>query len=670
MADDLFLTAMQDITAGRSSIQDLIGAAIALASSGRPAQAIEIYKVWLGFNSKHPQAFVAHFNCSNLQGDHGDSAGAIASLNAALAQNADFHPAYINLGGLLERSGQNELGIEAWQQVITRLPQISGAAISHKLTAYKQIGRVLLDHQRQSAAEVFLHQALEIEPDERDILEQYVALRLAQCEWPVIAPWEGVERKSLMVGISPLSMAAYTDDPMLQLGTAKRYVDAAIDQKVTALVTNEPFAPIDLSGRRLRVGYVSSDLRDHAVGYLMAEMLELHDKAKFEVFAYNCGPNATGALNERIRNTVEHWVDIEPMDDDTAAKKILNDSIDILVDVNGLTRHARTAVFARRPAPIQVNWLGFPGSMGSDYHHYIIADDWTIPPQSEIYFSEKVLRLPCYQPNDRHRILADTSPTRADVGLPDDAFVFCCFNGAQKFTRFTVDRWLEIMRRTPGSVLWLLENNADINDRLQDYAEANGVDRDRIVWAPKQLNAFHLSRYPLADLFLDSAPYGAHTTASDALWMGVPVLTLNGRGFAARVCGSLLRAAGLPDMICETPEAFIDRAEDLASNAAALCALKARLEAGRSTCDLFNMEKLVAALEGLYGVMAADQAGGRLPRPDLRNLDVYQSIGAEFDHEAVEMRGVDDYQGLYREQLVRRNRLRAIPADQRFWPVG
>ena len=177
--------------------------------------------------------------------------------------------------------------------------------------------------------------------------------------------------------------------------------------------------------------------------------------------------------------------------------------------------------------------------MGSDYHHYIIADDWIIPPQSEIYFSEKVLRLPCYQPNDRHRILADTSPTRADVGLPDDAFVFCCFNGAQKFTRFTVDRWLEIMRRTPGSVLWLLENNADINDRLQDYAEGNGVDRDRIVWAPKQLNAFHLSRYPLADLFLDSAPYGAHTTASDALWMGVPVLTLNGRGFAARVCGSL-----------------------------------------------------------------------------------------------------------------------------------
>ena len=669
MADDLFLTAMQDITAGRSSIQDLIGAAIALASSDRPAQAIEIYKVWLGFNPKHPQAFVAHFNCSNLQGDHGDSAGAIASLNAALAQNADFHPAYINLGGLLERSGQNELGIEAWQQVITRLPQISGAAISHKLTAYKQIGRVLLDHQRQSAAEVFLHQALEIEPDERDILEQYVALRLAQCEWPVIAPWEGVERKSLMVGISPLSMAAYTDDPMLQLGTAKRYVDAAIDEKVTALVTNEPFAPIDLSGRRLRVGYVSSDLRDHAVGYLMAEMLELHDKTKFEVFAFNCGPNATGALNERIRNAVEHWVDIEPMDDDTAAKKILNDSIDILVDVNGLTRHARTAVFARRPAPIQVNWLGFPGSMGSDYHHYIIADDWIIPPQSEIYFSEKVLRLPCYQPNDRHRILADTPPTRADVGLPDDAFVFCCFNGAQKFTRFTVDRWLEIMRRTPGSVLWLLENNADINDRLQDYAEGNGVDRDRIVWAPKQLNAFHLSRYPLADLFLDSAPYGAHTTASDALWMGVPVLTLNGRGFAARVCGSLLRAAGLPDMICETPEAFIDRAVDLASNAAALGALKARLEAGRSTCDLFNMEKLVAALEGLYGVMAADQAGGRLPRPDLRNLDVYQSIGAEFDHEAVEMRGVDDYQGLYREQLVRRNRLRAIPADQRFWPV-
>jgi predicted O-linked N-acetylglucosamine transferase (SPINDLY family) len=666
MADTIFLAALNKTTDGECTLGDLITAASALVAAGRDDLAIQLYKVWIGLNPRHPQRFVSNFNMASLLAAREDLPRAMAALNEALSQNASFHPAYINLGGLIERSGNPDGAVEKWKEVINRLSPITGGAIEHKLTAFKQIGRVLIDAQRSAAAEAWLRPALEIRPDQRDVLEQFIALRLAQCEWPVIANFEGVDRRNQMMGISPLSLAAYTDDPLLHLATAAKYVEATIDPAPADNPSDRRHAEIDLTGRRMRIGYVSSDLRDHAVGYLMAELMEVHDRAKVEVFAYYCGPEPSGATYERYRASVEHWVDITKMDDATAAAQVAADGIDILVDVNGLTRFARTAVFARRPAPIQVNWLGYPGSMGSPYHHYIVADDWIIPEGSEIYYAEKVLRLPCYQSNDRKRAVAERR-RRSDYGLPEDAFVFCCFNGSQKFTRFTVDRWLEILRQTPGSVLWLLETSPDVNGRLQDYAEANGVARERLIFAGKLKNEHHLARYPLADLFLDSSPYGAHTTASDALWMGVPVLTLSGRGFAARVCGSLVRAAGLPELICETAEDYVARAVELAGDPAEMMRLRAKLEAGKATCVLFDMDKLSASLEDLYGEMIAAHQAGATPQPDLTNLDIYKQLGAEEDHEAREMRAVADYTGLYLEKLARRHRERPIPADQRLW---
>jgi predicted O-linked N-acetylglucosamine transferase (SPINDLY family) len=420
----------------------------------------------------------------------------------------------------------------------------------------------------------------------------------------------------------------------------------------------------------LRVGYVSSDLREHAVGYLMSEMFELHDREKVEVFAYYCGIPSNDGVNARIKMAVEHWLDIRDMSDDEAARRIAADRIDILVDVNGHTRSARTGVFARRPAPIQVNWLGYPGTMGSPYHQYMVADAWTVPPEFELYCSEKVLRLPCYQPNDRKRFVAAERPSRAEAGLPEEAMVFCCFNGSQKITRFTFDRWLEILRQVEGSVLWLLWVDEGVQQRLGDHAEANGVARERIVFAPKIPNPLHLARYPLADLFLDTAPYGAHTTASDALWMGVPVLTLSGRCFASRVCGSLVRAAGLPELVTETPGDFVDRAVALGRDRAAIAELKARLEAGRDSCDLFNMDKLVASLEDLYAVMAEDHARDRLPQPDLANLADYFEVGLTLDHEGRELLAEPDYHGLYKEGLALRHLVRPLRPDGRLWTAA
>ena len=667
MSDTVFMTTLTSVTAGTATLGDVVGAASRFTEAGQPHLAEQLYKVWVGLNADHPQVFVAHFNLSGLQAAAGDTAGAIASLEAAVAVSADFAPAHINLGGLLERTGHLDRAMEQWSAVISRPAPVNGLMIGYHKAALRQMSRVLMEHHRLAAAEASLRQALDLNPEDREVVEQFIAMRLGQCHWPAVEPWENVTRKHLMAGFHPLSMAAYTDDPLLQLACARKYSEQASGELPTVNPSDRRHAPIDLTNRRLRVGYVSSDLRDHAVGYLMAELFELHDRSKVEVFAYYCGVEPKGRIHERATASIEHWKTIRDLTDDQAAAMIAADGIDILVDVNGHTRDARLGVFARRPAPIQVNWLGFPGTMGSSFHNYIIGDDWITPPGSEAWYSEHVLRLPCYQPNDRKRIVSDVRPTRAEAGLPDDAFVFCSFNGAQKFTKFTFDRWLEIVSRTPGSVLWLLESAPETHKQLVDYADAKGIAPARIIFAPKKANPDHLARYPLADLFLDTVPYGAHTTASDALWMGVPVVTLSGRSFASRVCGSLVRCAGAPELVVETPRDFVEKAVALAADRPALAALRARLVAARDASVLFDMDLLTSRLEDLYAGMVADYQAGRLPKPDLTNLETYLTVGIEHDHELQEVLAITDYEGWWKGRLARRHRAWPLQPDPRVW---
>lgn len=667
MPQQIYSTALQKAGTGALSISELIDAATACVASRQVEPARQLYRTWISRNREHPLLFVAHFNCSTLDTQIGDAAAAIDSLEQAIALNADFMPAYINLGGMLERAGAPDKALELWRTAVNRPVPINGNMVNYARTALKQTARVLSDHQQIEAAEAAVQLCLDINPNQQDIIEQYIALRLAQCKWPVVVGRDNLDRKSLVSGIHPLSIAVYTDDPLLQLASAERYTRLSAHEGRLSLDADRRHVRIELSGRRLRVGYVSSDLRDHAIGYLMAEFFELHDKRDVEVFAYYCGPASTSALTNRIKAAVEHWTDIRSLSDDEAAGKIADDGIDILVDINGHTRDSRTGVFARRPAPVQVNWLGYPGTMGTPYHHYIIADDWIIPAESEIYYSEKVVRLPCYQANDRKRVVAAYRPTRGDAGLPDDAFVFCCFNGTHKISRFTFERWMEILKRVPGSVLWLLDATAETKNRLGDFAESKDISRTRLVFAPRQHNAQHLARYVLADLFLDTAPYGAHTTASDALWTGIPVLTLSGRSFASRVCGSLVRAAGLNDLVVTRPEDYVERAIILGNNRAEIEAYKRKLQGGHNTCHLFDMETLVGCIENLYRTMACDHNKGRTPEPDLINLNAYLEVGIEQDHEEREMLAVADYHGLYKSKLARRHLARPMLPDQRLW---
>ncbi|MBU4433694.1 MAG: N-acetylglucosamine transferase [Alphaproteobacteria bacterium] len=667
MADIDALAVIQKITTEGLSLGDMINAASRFTGAGQAATAEQVYRIWIQFNPDHPQLFVALFNFATLQSGIGGSETAIASLERAISLNPDFLPAYINLGGLQERAGGLETAIATWNIGASRPLPFTGSNANYVFSAYKQIARALLDAQQVSRAEAALWRCADLDPSQMDTIGQLVAARLGQCKWPPLEPWERVDRRALLRGANPLSVAAYSDDPFLQLGAAAGFIMREGSCAPEAIVAGRRDAPVDLTGRRLRVGYVSSDLRDHAVGYLMAELFELHDRERVEVFAYYCGPPATDGLNARTQAAVEHYTDIRGMTDDEAARKIADDQIDILVDVNGHTRDSRTPVFARRPAPVQVNWLGYPGSMGSAFHHYIIGDPWIIPPEHEHYYSEAVRRIPCYQPNDRKRVVAEARPTRAEAGLPEDGFVFCCFNGPQKITPFAFDRWMEILKRTPGSVLWLLETHPETAARLREQARARDVDSDRLVFAPKQPNPVHLARYPLADLFLDTAPYGAHTTASDALWMSVPVLTLSGRSFASRVCGSLVRSAGAPELVCETAEDYVERAVALGHDREATRALRARLEAGRSTCVLFDMDLLVRSVEDLLHEMAAEHQAGQRPTPNIANLEDYLEIGVALDSDQREMLTEPAFDALYKTALTRRHLARPLRPDDRFW---
>lgn len=670
MSGDVFQTASRKAKAHDFSLKDLIAAATELVAAGQVSEARELYGIWVAAYDDDPQLYIALFNASTLCTQDGDHSNAEALLRKTIALKPDFLPARINLGGTLERSGDIAGAIAQWREAMSLSAPVTGNSVHYVTTALKQMTRVLSEHKQPESAERALRLCLEIDPHQRDAIEQFAALRLHQCRWQISEPLERLDAKSIVRAIHPLSMAAYTDDPLFQLGAAWRYSKIQPFDRPDNSLSDRRNASINLGDRRLRVGYVSSDLRDHAIGYLMAELFEVHDRSRVEIFAYYCGPESSSPLHDRISKMVEHWIPIRGMSDDEAAAKIAADGIDILIDVNGYTRDARTGVFSRRPAPIQVNWLGYPGTMGTPYHQYIVADHAIIPPEAELYYSEKVLRLPCYQPNDRKRIVAAKTLTRAEAGLPEDSFVYCCFNATHKITRFTFQRWLEILKRVPNSVLWLLDASEETGKHLREFAEASGVGGERIIFAPRVANPDHLARYPLADVFLDTTPYGAHTTASDALWMGVPVITAPGLSFASRVCGSLVRAAGLPDLVCSSQTEYIERAVALAGNRGHLAILKRRLQLSRDNCELFDTNLLARKLEELFFQMAADYARGVLPEPDLTNLEDYFEAGAALDHEAQETGQIADYHGVYKANLAGRHRCRPLGPDLRLWTAA
>ena len=356
--------------------------------------------------------------------------------------------------------------------------------------------------------------------------------------------------------------------------------------------------------RRLRISYLSSDFQQHAAAYLLAGVFERHDRERFEIFAYSHGPDDESPVRARIREACEHFIDVAWDPDDMVVRRIQDDALDILVDLKGYTLGSRTSILARRPCPIQVNWMGYPGTMGGGFIDYLIADGFIIPPGKESAYSERVVRLNhCWQSNDRQRPCIEPL-TREEYGLPEHGFVFCCFTQAVKITPEVFARWISLLKRVPGSVLWLAEDNRWATGNLENAAQAHGIAPERLVFARRAPFAQYLARYRAADLALDTFPYTSHSTASDALWSGCPLVALCGDTFAARVSGSILTHCGLPELITYSLEDYERLAYRLATDPALLESMRSRVVAARSS-PLFDAESFARDLERVYMELVA-----------------------------------------------------------------
>lgn len=437
-----------------------------------------------------------------------------------------------------------------------------------------------------------LTRSLGISPDQEDVLHHWVHLRQKQCEWPVYSPLPGVPVEVMVHSTSALAMLSASNDPALQLETAVKFVRSKVRSDLPQLA---PAGGYDHD--RLRLGYLSSNFGWHAVTILTAELFELHDRRRVEVYGFSCSADDDTGMGRRVRGAMDHFIRVDDMSDEAAAAAIREAEIDILIDLQGLTQGFRPNILSCRPAPVQITYLGFPGTTGLPWLDYVLADRYIIPEESARFFSEKPLYLPdCFQVNDRRRAIGPR-PARSRYGLAEDAFVFCAFNHNHKFTPELYAVWMNILRRVPGSVLWLLADNDRAKENLQRHAEEQGVGAQRLVFAPRIPPEEYLARFQLADLFLDTMPFNGGATASDALWAGLPLLTCSGRTFASRMAGSLLQAIGLPELITTSLADYEERAVTLATKPAELGALRRRLAENRDSAPLFDTPLFVRALE-------------------------------------------------------------------------
>jgi predicted O-linked N-acetylglucosamine transferase (SPINDLY family) len=643
-----FFDAVAKIDSTGLDVVSLITLADAILRSGDADHSQLLYKYWLAANPAHPLRHIAAFNCGSQMLQAGNIDGAKKHLSQAIEASADFYPARLNYASALERDGNVDGAVAELEQIVERLSALNHSNINHKIQAHKSIARI-----RRSAeiAENSLRQAIEIDPTQRDLVQHWVNRRQGRCVWPPLESVGAHTVRAILERMAPLSMAAYSDDPLLQLLTARSYSEQLKGQAGGIDVVGQWPTPKKSANKKISIGYLSSDFCHHAVGYLMSDVFENHNRDRYEINVFNIGERNNDTIQLKIMGQVDHWEDIRGVADKAAAASIIGRGIDILIDMNGHTNYQRTGLLALKPAPIIANWLGYPGTMGSEYHHYIIADDFLVPPAMEPYYSEKVVRLPCYQPNGKLYPVPVLNSSRAELGLPEQGIVFCCFNGSVKITEQVFARWMYILSSVAGSVIWLRGSpDDDFAVRLRAEATRRGVAPDRLVFLPFRSNTEYLGCHRYADIFLDTFPYGAHTTASDALRMGVPIVTLAGMSFASRVCGSLSKAAGLSDLICDSPEQYVARAIQLGNDPAILQAVKQKLQASLPTCTLFDAPKLVSSLENLFDGMWSDYSSGKMHRPDVAHLSYDQCIQPDATRVTSDFMSFNEYQR--RQRLV------------------
>jgi protein O-GlcNAc transferase len=527
---------------------------------------------------------------------------ALAAFDAA----AGFAEAWVGRGNVFYELKRHPEAAAAYDKAIALKPALAQAWYGR--------GNVLREFRQYDAALFAYDQALILKPDLSGVEGARINVKNCICNW---AGWD-TDCARLMASVrsgnlnaAPFEFLAVPSSAQDQLNCAKLWIKVMHPASAEPLWQGERY-----DHDRIRVGYLSSDFREHPVAYLSAGMFERHDKSRFELTAISWGRNDGSDVRRRLEASFDRFIEVETLGDNEVAALIRSLEIDILVDLTGLTKYGRPNILARRPAPVQVNYLGYAGTMGAGYIDYIVADPTLIPASDQNCYQEKIAFLPhSYMPHDDSgRAISDRVFARAEFGLPESGFVFCCFNNAYKLTPHFFAARMNLLKAVAGSVLWLTRDNASAVDNLRKEANAAGIDPDRLVFADRLPSmADHLARHRLADLFLDTLPYNAHTTASDALWAGLPVLTQIGKTFAGRVAASLLTAIGLPELIAQTPEEFESIAIELATQPMKLAAIKARLAENRATIPLFDTELYTRHLEGAYAAMHRRHQGGLPP---------------------------------------------------------
>ncbi len=518
---------------------------------------------------------------------------------AALARQKDAVP-WGFAGVVYERAGDDAKAEKAYRHAV----RISPAA-----PLWFNLGNVLRRRNEPAESLAAYAEAHRLAPGDPKILGALVARKQALCDW------DGLDALSAALAALVVRGGAGAQPlRMLAIDGCSEAAHQICAREWSARVRPTPRTfPPPAAKQRLTLGYLSADFHRHATAWLAAELFERHDRERFEVIAYSLGPNDGSPIRHRLEAGFDRFHHLAEASSAAVADQILADGVDILIDLKGHTRDARLDVLAARPAPIQVNYLGYPGTMGAPYIDYILADPVVLPFSQQGFYDEAIVHLPdCYQINDRQRPIPPALP-RAAHGLPDTGAVLACFNALYKITPAVFARWTRILAAVPDSVLWLLAGEAAAESNLRRAAAGSGLDPARLVFArPVPLDE-HLARYHAADLFLDTRPYNAHTTGSDALWMGCPLLTWPGESFASRVGASLTKAAGLPEMIAADGEEYEAKAIALVRDPARLAALRQKLQQGRFTNRLFDTPRFVAGVEAAYQTMWARYASGSKP---------------------------------------------------------
>jgi predicted O-linked N-acetylglucosamine transferase (SPINDLY family) len=608
----------------------------ALAALGRFEEALAAYDRALALNPSHGEA-------ANDRGVALWNLGRIADALAAFEQAVKIAPAladaHVNRAGLLYAQHHYPDALAAYERALDVAPEHANAwnGRGSTLRALKRFEEALAcfdraialdpghidaysnraivnweDLGRYQPALADREKVLTLDPDRPYARGELLHLKMHVCDW------NGYEEQRALIdeatraggrGMQPFGYQAVARSPDDLQRCSTRFA-SDIYPAVRYLLP----AP-DRGHDKIRLGYVSGEFRDQATAQLMAGLYEQHDRDRFEIVAFDSGWHNDGPMRRRLESAFGKFVDIAQLSDEEAAQAVLREEIDILINLNGYFGDQRMGVFAHRPAPVQVNYLGFPATLGADYIDYILADRIVIPENEAQFYSEKVIWLPdSYQVNDSKKAIAEKVPTRASAGLPDNGFVFCNFNQSYKLTPDTFSAWMRILDQVPGSVLWLWQSRGDAVENLRREAAARGVAPERLIFAPGMPVAQHLARLRLADLFLDSLPYNAHTTGSDALWAGLPLLTCRGTAFPGRVAASLLQAAGLPELITESTPEFESRAIALAKDVAQLKAIRHKLAQNRLTCPLFNTSLFRRNIEKAYTAMWDMALRGEAPR--------------------------------------------------------